>query len=125
MERMDHPLLALVPPSGLPEAEQDEILRSAVALQSAGWSREQVDQAIRLAQSVAGVQLAHGMPLVICDDAGPFVAIRLPVVVGAREAIDMAQRLRALLETRGLDRAGLSISYWSIAAPPEHRPRRG
>jgi hypothetical protein len=124
---MEHPLLSLVSTARLPEPEQDELWRSVAALHSSGWSRDEVDQAIRVAFTVAGELLVRNQqPLVICDDqdSSPFVAIRLPVFCPARSATEMSQQLRARLQTRGLDRPGLSISFWSII-PRERARLRG
>lgn len=123
---MEHPLLSLVPPTQLPEPEQDELWRSVAALQSSGWTRDEVDQALRIAFTLAGDLLVrYQQPLVICDDedSSPFVAIRLPVFCPAKTATELSRQLRARLQTRGLDRPGMSINFWSITPRERARPR--
>lgn len=114
---MEHPLLAIMRPAELPESDQDELLRAVGALQSLGWTRERVDFALQIASMVAGERAASGQrPVVIyCDqEPGAYVAVRLPVSSGAREATEMSRQLRDLLGIRDLDRPGLSISFWSV-----------
>jgi hypothetical protein len=121
---MEHPLLAIMRPADLPESDQDELLRAVGALQSFGWSRERVDLALQAAKEVAGKRAVSGQrPLVIYSDQEPggYVAVRLPVSGSTREATEMSRQLRNLLETRDLDRPGLSISFWSIT--PRARAR--
>lgn len=114
---MEHPLLAMMQPAGLTESDQDELLRAAGALQSLGWTRERVDSALHTAIEVAGERVVSGQrPVVIyCDqEPGAYVAVRLPLSTGPREATELSQKLRDRLESRDLDRPGLSISFWSV-----------
>lgn len=120
---MEHPLLDLVP-GPLPEPEQDELLRALGALQDLGWSRSGIERALENAREIAGKSLTAQRPLVIyCDDqSAPFVAVRLPVQVSAKHAVELSSKLRERLELRELDKPGLSITFWSTisTAKPTH-----
>lgn len=111
---MHHPLVDLMP-AAIPAPDRDELSRAVQALDEMGWSPMRVDRAIRIARELAGNALAHQSPIIVCGDEEPVphVAVRLPLQISAQEANALSSRLHDQLQSRELDRPGLSISFWS------------